>query len=86
MIPRGIEASPNVTGDLFSVTILDNESKTLDLKLMVKILDILDIQDDEALDITTTSSGRFGDQRLPVSFPKEEGCVMGYLKTRAGLE
>lgn len=73
---------PNVTGDVLSVTILDNESKTLDLKLMVKILDILDIEMTNFLISASIGSGRFGDQRTPDSDTEEEGC----LKIQAGLE
>ncbi|KAK4825050.1 hypothetical protein QYF61_023054 [Mycteria americana] len=78
--------SPNGTGDVLSATILDNESKTLDLKLMLKIPDILDIKMMKFLISARISSGRFGDQRLPVSYTEEEGCVQGYLKIQAGLE
>lgn len=69
-----------------SATVLDNENKTLDLKLMVKILHILDIKMMKFLVSATISSGRFGDQRFPVSYTEEEGCVKGYLKIQAGLE
>ena len=53
---------------------------------MVKTVDILDIKMMKFLISATISSGRFGDQRFPVSYTEEEGCVTGYLKIQAGLE
>lgn len=80
------EASPDVTGDVLPATIPDNESKTLDLKLTVKIFDVLDIKMMKFLISASISSGRFRDQRFPVSYTEEEGCVKGYLKIQAVLE
>lgn len=62
-------------GDVLFVTILDDKSKTLDLKLMVEILDTLIIKMMKFLISAHIGSGRFGDQRFPVSCAEEEGCV-----------
>lgn len=64
---RPHETPPNATGDVLSATILDKETKTLDRKLTVRILDILDIKMTKFLPSAGISGGRCGDRRVPVS-------------------